>query len=458
MEIDMETEIPDNEDFAEPETAATPMATDSNPPPKDIVMALRCEGTSSSHHVNSNNIAKAEVRPSSSETLISNESMETSPNSIPRVDGWEAARAWLMTLPRRRNVDQSEIEEWLQANKNTLSKEIVTMPRMHLYRYLVSQHKLIRKADQQPDCPQLKMDMSKWLEPPTARFKRSDKWKPIYSWLESLNVHGVVKTKAIDEWLSQNPEIKDELQSKHSRYHLIHYIQKCHTKILKKKERTFQTTGGPSGGSRKKQISVDKGSIERKKIATDKHPMNIDSQTESRKLDITVNRNDITSDGMPHNAENLSNDMEHGQTDLSNANGFISTMKMGKDEAFKKYEILSELESRLTALISKYKQQLAVSDLSTTGQRLTERNGIQLLEINDDTEGRLRRRSRETSQSQLDLVNQTSAGQMRSRLSPEGKLGRKRKKAKDSFDISMYAWSRCEASGGNCKCYSIGSF
>lgn len=74
-------------------------------------------------------------------------------NSNINKDGWEAARAWLMTLPRRRNVMHNEIEDWLHNNKHNLSREIITMPRQQLYRYFVNQHKLIRRADQ-PQSPQ----------------------------------------------------------------------------------------------------------------------------------------------------------------------------------------------------------------------------------------------------------------------------------------------------------------
>ena len=62
-------------------------------------------------------------------------------------NGWEAARGWLWTLPRRRNVSFDEVEEWVKGNKEKLSREIVTMPRTHLFRFLVAQHKLMRRAE-----------------------------------------------------------------------------------------------------------------------------------------------------------------------------------------------------------------------------------------------------------------------------------------------------------------------
>ena len=62
-------------------------------------------------------------------------------------NGWETARAWLWTLPRRWNVSFEEVEEWVKGNKEKLSREIVTMPRTHLFRFLVAQHKLMRRAE-----------------------------------------------------------------------------------------------------------------------------------------------------------------------------------------------------------------------------------------------------------------------------------------------------------------------
>ncbi|XP_051143822.1 uncharacterized protein LOC127260168 [Andrographis paniculata] len=69
------------------------------------------------------------------------------------------------------------------------------------------------------------------------RFQRTDQWMPVYSWLESLDTDEVIKSKDVVDWLTANPEIRDHLYSRHSRYHLMHYIKKCHVKILKRKEK-----------------------------------------------------------------------------------------------------------------------------------------------------------------------------------------------------------------------------
>ncbi|KAJ8536490.1 hypothetical protein K7X08_034891 [Anisodus acutangulus] len=69
------------------------------------------------------------------------------------------------------------------------------------------------------------------------RFQRTDQWMPVYSWLETLDTDEVVKSKEIIDWLTENPDVREQLNSRHSRYHLMHYIKKCHMKILKRKEK-----------------------------------------------------------------------------------------------------------------------------------------------------------------------------------------------------------------------------
>ncbi|XP_075516485.1 uncharacterized protein LOC142551238 [Primulina tabacum] len=69
------------------------------------------------------------------------------------------------------------------------------------------------------------------------RFQRTDQWMPVYSWLELLDTDEVIKSADVSDWLNANPEIRDHLYARHSRYHLMHYIKKCHVKILKRKEK-----------------------------------------------------------------------------------------------------------------------------------------------------------------------------------------------------------------------------
>lgn len=57
----------------------------------------------------------------------------------------------------------------------------------------------------------------------------------MYQWLESLELDSLVATQQISDWLTSNPKIMDRLVEKHSKYHLIHYTQRMHLKMLKKK-------------------------------------------------------------------------------------------------------------------------------------------------------------------------------------------------------------------------------
>jgi hypothetical protein len=75
------------------------------------------------------------------------------------------------------------------------------------------------------------------VDVPHARFQRTDQWLPVYAWLETLNKDEVVKSKEIADWLEQNPKIQEQLCSRHSRYHLMHYVKKCHFKILKRRQK-----------------------------------------------------------------------------------------------------------------------------------------------------------------------------------------------------------------------------
>ncbi|EMS62481.1 Serine/threonine-protein kinase RIO1 [Triticum urartu] len=67
------------------------------------------------------------------------------------------------------------------------------------------------------------------------RFQRTDLWKPVYQWLETLEMDSLVTSKQISDWLASNPQVMDRLVEKHSKYHLIHYSQRMHLKLLKKR-------------------------------------------------------------------------------------------------------------------------------------------------------------------------------------------------------------------------------
>ena len=72
------------------------------------------------------------------------------------------------------------------------------------------------------------------INPPQTNSKCSTQWRPVHAWLEKLNKREVVKSTEISDWLCKNPKVKEDLYSRYSRCHLMHYIQKCHNRILKR--------------------------------------------------------------------------------------------------------------------------------------------------------------------------------------------------------------------------------
>ncbi|XP_059443009.1 uncharacterized protein LOC132175173 [Corylus avellana] len=145
---------------------------------------------------------------------------------------WETmARAWLCSFPEAKAVSMDEVEAWIDANHGSLPEGIRSMPRADLCQRLISIQNCMRLPFQEKEASQFDS------ENPPYRFQRTDQWRPVYIWLESLNQNEVVKSKEISDWLSANPDVQEQLCSRHSRYHLMHYIKKCHIKILKRKEK-----------------------------------------------------------------------------------------------------------------------------------------------------------------------------------------------------------------------------
>ncbi|XP_022137037.1 uncharacterized protein LOC111008597 isoform X2 [Momordica charantia] len=149
---------------------------------------------------------------------------------------WETmARAWLCSFPEARAGSMEEVEAWIDSNHASLPGNLKSMPRSDLCQRLISIQNLMRLSNQGKE--EIQGDQGDQGDLPHARFQRTDQWIPVYSWLESLQHEEVVKSKDISDWLTENPSIRDQLCSRHSRYHLMHYIKKCHLKILKRKEK-----------------------------------------------------------------------------------------------------------------------------------------------------------------------------------------------------------------------------
>lgn len=86
----------------------------------------------------------------------------------------------------------------------------------------------------------------------------------MYEWLESVDKDQLVSGKEITDWLSVNKEFMDRVLLRHSKYHLMHYVQKLHLKLLKKSRKLPKTmllstarasVKTPNGGPARKQDS-----------------------------------------------------------------------------------------------------------------------------------------------------------------------------------------------------------
>ncbi|PQQ17388.1 uncharacterized protein Pyn_06720 [Prunus yedoensis var. nudiflora] len=152
-------------------------------------------------------------------------------NTSEQSQEWETmARAWLCSFPEAKAVSMDEVEAWIDSNFDFIPEGIKSMPRPDLCQRLISIQNCMRLPNQE-EKEENQGDI------PHARFQRTDQWRPVYIWLESLDKDEVVKSKDISDWLTENPDIQEQLCSRHSRYHLMHYIKKCHMKILKRREK-----------------------------------------------------------------------------------------------------------------------------------------------------------------------------------------------------------------------------
>ncbi|XP_071689871.1 uncharacterized protein [Rutidosis leptorrhynchoides] len=160
------------------------------------------------------------------ETLEDNHVDHQNPNhEIDTTHEFESlARAWLSTLPSDKSLNPNDVQTWLQSNNSSLPDHIKSMPPSDVYQMFTSFLNDGNVSNEEKD-------------PYHFRFQRSDQWKPIYTWLETLQTEEVINSKEIIDWLTENPEVRDDLSARHSRYHLMHYIKKCHMKILKRKEK-----------------------------------------------------------------------------------------------------------------------------------------------------------------------------------------------------------------------------
>uniref|UniRef100_A0A6V7QTZ8 Uncharacterized protein n=1 Tax=Ananas comosus var. bracteatus TaxID=296719 RepID=A0A6V7QTZ8_ANACO len=140
-------------------------------------------------------------------------------SSSPSSQQWMAlARAWLSSLPPNHTPTASEVDSWIDSHLS--SSPTISAPSLA--------RTSIRGCSPRSPLAREQVEFP-------YRFQRTDLWKPVYGWLESLDKDVLVNGKEISEWLSSNPNVMERLFEKHSRYHLMHYIQRLHLKLLKKK-------------------------------------------------------------------------------------------------------------------------------------------------------------------------------------------------------------------------------
>jgi len=283
------------------------------------------------------------------------------------------------------------------------------MPRQHLYRYLISQHKLIRRADQ-PQSPQQQ--------------------KAIQNNGIGLSEDLKHRQMLVDGGLMQRGELSAELQHGH-------------------------IDGFPrdSRNSDTERNAVQKGDLDGgEALPRNNIPAFIDGTS-----------NELKNSDIPLEQEHGNGTMPLALTMLDSGNMLKdisedteNLAQMGKDEALRRYELLSKLENRLMTLISNSNQQLGVSNLSNGGVSLpsrwsSKRTGFQFLEGNDGAEGRTKRRLRDSIKSQQDLASHSIVGRAKLRSSADAELGRKRKKTTDNLDISVSRWVQSEPHGARCS-------
>lgn len=153
---------------------------------------------------------------------------------------WEArARAWLCALAECRCPSEEETEAWLESERPPLPEDLRLLTRTELHQRIIGIHSTLSPGTSRgpPSPPPPRRsggDDAGGMDGSRGRFRRAKHWSPVYSWLESLDTKEVVSGKDVKDWFLANPEIEENL-SRNSRYHLLHYIQRVHMKILRRK-------------------------------------------------------------------------------------------------------------------------------------------------------------------------------------------------------------------------------
>ncbi|KAJ0972502.1 hypothetical protein J5N97_020461 [Dioscorea zingiberensis] len=296
----------------------------------------------------------------------------------------DLALSWLSS--RSSPPTTSDLDSWIESNLHSLPESLRSLPHPELHSRILSLFNPIQVSNP-PSAP---------LHP--YRFQRTDQWMPVYSWLESLDADRLVNSKEIMEWLDTNPKIYEMLLMKHSKYHLMHYIQRLHLKVLKKKGKV------PKGI----QLSTARASVK-------------------------IGSSNVTTDAVPLQCKSPSNVMN--DKEILNK----------KSEAFLRYELLTDLQNQLISVLSKNKHAINSSStsLSLSKQQLKDNTGCQPIVVNKDDKiksGEMRNLSDAVS------IQVTEMSRPRSLL--ETICGQKKKREPA---IAIPAWSYSQAIFGTRK-------
>nr|XP_010927730.1 uncharacterized protein LOC105049689 isoform X2 [Elaeis guineensis] len=310
-----------------------------------------------------------------------NPSTSRSPASQP----WqEIARAWLSSLPKNRNPTTGEIDTWIDSNQAVLPEDFRSLSRPELHKWFLSLHN--------PALGPHQVETSGQVEFP-YRFQRTDLWKPVYRWLESLDKDVLVSGKEISEWLSANPLVMERLFSKHSQYHMMHYIQRMHLKLLKKRGKLPKSL----------QLSAARASVKALNVG-------------------------ITTREAPLPCKFSGSVLRDNKVLLSK-----------KKEAFLRYELLTDLQSQLTSVLLRHKHAIDFKESCHSDNNTN---------LHSSTVGRkdvCAQVMPENTSHSRDVVSIQVTEQSNPRLLLETKSGRKRKR---NPVIVTPAWSYSEASCG----------
>lgn len=210
----------------------------------------------------------------------------------------------------------------------------------------------------------------------------------------------LVSGKEISEWLSANPAVMERLFSKHSRYHMMHYIQRLHLKLLKKRGKLPKSV----------QLSAARASVK-------------------------ALNSGMTTREVPPTCKFSGGVLRDNKILLSK-----------KKEAFLRYELLTDLQSQLTNVLSKRKRVIDFNESRPSSSVIPESDnntGCHVSIVGKwDVHAQI---VPEYASHSRDVVSVQVTEQSKPRLPLETKCGQKRKR---NPVIVTPAWSYTEASCG----------